>query len=282
MEIEKEKTKTKNKDQEQEWIREIWHSYMTTGNLPDDIPAPWWKSKRYRRFFLHLPSDPRCTSCYFPFEGVGGSIVRGIFGVQPSRLNPHFCNMCEQFAQNYQGGAEVEVTILFADIRGSTQLAEKMNPTEFSQLINRFYNTTTSILFEHNAMVEKIAGDSITAFYTEGFSGDKHARVAIETAKEIIKATGHHSHSEPWAPLGIGIHTGMAFVGSVLSDSGANEIAVLGDTANTGARLCSLARAGEIYISKAVAEAAGIDGEGIPKHQLNLKGRSEPIEAWVL
>jgi adenylate cyclase len=272
----------KQDKKQQDWVREVWHSYLTKGELPDSEEVPWWTSKRYRKFFLHLPSEPRCASCYYPFEGVGGTIMRSVFGVQPSRMNPHFCNMCEQFAEKYPGGAEIELTILFADIRGSTQLAEKMNPTDFSHLINRFYNTTTSILFEHDAMVEKIAGDAITAFFTDGFSKEQPALAAVNAAKEIIEATGHHSNSDPWAPLGIGIHTGMAYVGAVRADNGANEVAVLGDTANTGARLCSLARAGEIYVSKATAEAAGIDGEGIPKRQLNLKGRSEPVEAWIL
>jgi adenylate cyclase len=272
----------KHDENEQDRIRKIWQTYMTKGEVPEDVKAPWWTTKRYRKLFRHLPSNPRCTSCYKPFEGVGGSLMLGIFGVQPSRLNPHMCNLCERFAQKYQGGAEVMITILFVDIRGSTRLAEKMNPTEFSQLINRFYNSTTSILFQYDAMVEKIAGDSITAFFTEGFSGQKHARVAVDTAKEILKATGHYADSEPWAPLGIGIHTGMAYVGSVRSDSGANEIAVLGDTANIGARLCSLARAGEIYISSATASAAGLDEQGIEKRQMSLKGRSQPIEAWIL
>jgi adenylate cyclase len=274
--------KDEDKQQEQERIQKIWYSYLTQGELPEGVQAPWWTSKRYRKFFLRLPTNPRCATCYYPFEGVGGSIMRGLFGVKPSRMNPHFCNMCEQFAQDYQGGAEVELTILFADIRGSTRLAESMNPTQFSQLINRFYNTTTSILFQHDAMVEKIAGDAISAFFTRGFSGDQHASVAVETAKQILTATGHHAEAEPWAPLGIGIHTGMAYVGSVRSDSGTNEVAVLGDTANIGARLCSLARPGEIYMSKATAMAARLDSAGIQKREVNLKGRSEPVEAWII
>jgi adenylate cyclase len=277
-----EHVKEKENEQEQERIRKIWYSYLTKGELPEGVDAPWWTSKKYRKFFLRLPANPRCASCYYPFEGVGGSMMRSFFGVKPSRMNPHFCNMCEQFAQDYQGGAEVELTILFADIRGSTRLAESMNPTQFSQLINRFYNTTTSILFQHDAMVEKIAGDAISAFFTRGFSGDQHASVAVETAKQILTATGHHAEAEPWAPLGIGIHTGMAYVGSVRSDSGTNEVAVLGDTANIGARLCSLARTGEIYMSKATAMAARLDSAGIQKREVNLKGRSEPVEAWII
>jgi adenylate cyclase len=262
-------------------VRDVWHSYITKGEMPDYINKPWWASKRFRQIFNHLPSNPRCQYCYYPFEGIGGSIMRGFFGVQPSKLNPHLCNLCDQFVERYQGGAEVEITILFADIRGSTQLAEQMNPTEFGRLINRFYNTTTSILFDHDAMVEKIAGDAITAFFSPGFS-DNHARAAVETAREIIRATGHRSPTGPWIPLGIGIHTGMAYVGAVRADSGAGDIAVLGDTANTGARLSAVAGAGEIYISSATAARAGLADDGVLKQHLNLKGRSEPIEAWVL
>jgi adenylate cyclase len=262
-------------------VRDVWYSYITKGDMPEYIDRPWWAAKRFRHLFAHLPSSPRCQYCYYPFEGLGGSIMRGFFGVQPSKLNPHICNLCDQFVEKYQGGAEVEITILFADIRGSTQLAQKMNPTEYSRLINRFYNTTTKILFDRGAMVEKIAGDAITAFFTPGFS-DNHARIAVESAQEIIKATGHHSPGGPWIPLGIGVHTGMAYVGAVRSDSGAGDVAVLGDTANTGARLSALATPGEIYISQATAAAAGLDDAGVEKRQLNLKGRSEPIEVWII
>jgi adenylate cyclase len=262
-------------------VRDVWHSYIMKGEMPEYVNKPWWASKRFRQLFNRLPSNPRCKACYYPFQGVGGAIMRGFFGVQPSKLNPHFCNLCDKFVEEFQGGAEVEITILFADIRGSTQLAEKMNPTEYSRLINRFYNTTTSILFGHGAMVEKIAGDAITAFFTPGFSKN-HAQVAVQAAREIMQATGHRSPDGPWIPLGIGIHTGMAFVGSVRSDSGAGDIAVLGDTANTGARLSSLAGIGEIYASQTTAAMAAIDEDGIQKHQLLLKGRSEPVEAWVI
>jgi hypothetical protein len=99
-----EHVKEKENEQEQERIRKIWYSYLTKGELPEGVDAPWWTSKKYRKFFLRLPANPRCASCYYPFEGVGGSMMRSFFGVKPSRMNPHFCNMCEQFAQDYQGG----------------------------------------------------------------------------------------------------------------------------------------------------------------------------------
>jgi adenylate cyclase len=257
-------------------IDEAWRIYLTTGDVPDFVGAPWYHAKRLRPLFRHLPADPRCRLCYYPFEGIGGVMMRHVFGVVPSKLNPHLCNLCEEFAEKYKGGAEIELTILFADVRGSTHLAETMKPKEFSQLINRFYNATTKILFDSGALVEKLIGDEVTGFYTPGFSGLDHARVAVEAARAIQTATG------PWIPVGIGVHTGLAYVGSVNSDSGVTNIAVLGDTANTGARLASAAGAGEALISQATAAAAGLEPSGMEMRRLELKGRSEPIEVWVL
>lgn len=269
-----------NKDPE--WVRKVWHAYLTTGDMPNFVGAPWFASRRLRPLFLHLPAEPRCRICYYPFEGVGGTIMRRFFDIRPSKLNPHLCNNCEQFLQHYKGGAEVEITILFADVRGSTSLAENMNPTEFSQLINRFYNATTKVLFDSGAFVEKLAGDAVTGFYTPGHAGPEHARLAINAGRTILKVTGHHLSPGPWVPVGVGIHTGKAFVGSVHSDSGVSDIAVLGDTANTGARLASLARTGEILVSQATAVKAGLEPSGIEIRQLELKGRSEPVEVWVM
>src|SRR5512145_854050 len=115
-------------------IEEAWRIYLTTGDVPDFVGAPWYHAKRLRSLFRQLPADPRCRLCYYPFEGIGGVMMRHVFGVVPSRLNRHVCNLCEEFAQKYKGGAEIELTILFADVRGSTRLAEKMKPKEFSQL----------------------------------------------------------------------------------------------------------------------------------------------------
>jgi adenylate cyclase len=263
-------------------ITEIWHTYLTTGDMPDSLSAPWFSKKQLRPLYLHLPAEPRCHTCYYPFSGIGGSIMRRVFGIKPSKLNPHVCNLCDNFLEQHPGGAEVQITILFADVRGSTQLAEKMAPAAFGDLMKRYFDIVTKVVYESGALVEKIAGDAVTAFFTEGFSRSNPAGDAIQTGQEILKATGHGSPEGPWIPVGVGIHTGLAYVGSVRSDSGGSDIGVLGDTANTGARLSSLARAGEVLVSQAAAEAAGLDRAGIEMRKLALKGRTEPVEAWVL
>jgi adenylate cyclase len=263
-------------------ITKVWREYLNTGDMPDYIPVPWYLTKRFQDLYRQLPDNPRCRLCHIPFEGVGGTILRHALKFAPSRLNPHICNYCDEFIQNYKGGAEVELSILFADVRGSTQLAEKMSPTEYSQIINRFYNVTTKVLFDSGALVEKLIGDAATGFYTHGIAGHNHAQIAVRSAREILRVTGHHPSAEPWVPVGIGVHTGMAYVGAVHTDTGASDITVLGDTANIGARLASMADPGEIVISQATAHAAGLEPAGIEIRRPILKGRTEPIEVWVL
>jgi len=259
----------------------MWHTYMTSGTLPEDADSRW-HDPTLRSLVRHLPTEPRCAVCYYPFQGIGGQLVRRLLGIQRSRLNPKLCNVCELFAENHQGGTEVEMSMLFADVRGSTAMAEKMSPTDFSRLIDRFYKATTREIFHASGMVEKIIGDEVTGFFVPGFAGQKHARVAVETAQAILKATGHRDVSGPWVPVGVGVHTGVAFVGAVSTENGAADITILGDAVNTAARLASLAGPGEVIASDETIRSAGLSTSGMEARRLQLRGRSEPVDAWAL
>jgi adenylate cyclase len=260
---------------------EVWRSYMTTGKLPDYAHPVWYENKYLRPFVRLLPSDPRCRWCYYPFHGIGGRLSRILLGVTPSKLNPQLCNMCERTANKFPGGTEIEVSVLFADVRGSTTIAEKMSPAEFSHLIDSFYKATTRVLFKKRAFVEKLIGDEVTGFFVPGFAGKTHARYAVEAGEEILRATGHDSPDGPWIPVGVGVHTGVSFVGAVSSEGGGADIAVLGDTPNTGARLASHATTGEIVMSNATRVSAGIGTDGMEPRHLKLKGRTEEMDVWV-
>jgi hypothetical protein len=72
-----------------------------------------------------------------------------------------------------------------------TTLAEKQSPAEFSRLIDRFYTATSKVLYKKNALLEKLIGDEVTAFFVPGVAGPQHARLAIEAGEEILRATGH-------------------------------------------------------------------------------------------
>jgi len=260
---------------------EVWRTYMTIGKLPAFAKPKWYEAKTIRRFVKLFPKDPRCKMCFYPFAGLGGTLARTFLRLEASRLNPNLCNICEKVAQDYPGGAEIELSMLFADVRGSTPLAERMSPAEFSRLIDRFYSATTKALFQKNGLVEKLIGDAVTGFFVPGIAGPNHARLAVEAGEAILKATGHQDPGGPWIPVGVGVHTGIAFVGSVTAEGGANDIAILGDNVNAAARLASVAAPGEIVVSEAARLAAALDSSGMEARHLELKGRKEAVDAWV-
>jgi adenylate cyclase len=272
-EIIEEKQLTEKSEQDA-MVEEVWRTYLTTGEHKIE--------RRHRHIFRLLPGDPRCNGCYAPFQGAGSAVVRTIYGRRPSSLNPQLCNVCDEFAQKYQGGAEIELSLLFVDVRGSTALAEDMNPTEYSKLINRFYQAASQVMIQSDALIDKIIGDQVAGMYVPGFAGKEHPRRAIEAAREILQATGYGSSGKAWISLGAGVHTGTAFVGSLGSEQGTSDITVLGDAPNTAARLSTNAHKGEILISESAYKASGLESGDLEKRTLELKGKSEPVNAWVM
>ena len=172
--------------------------------------------------------------------------------------------------------------MLFADVRGSTSLAEGMTPTEFGHLISRFYSVATAVLIDHEAIIDKLVGDQVTGLFVPGLAGPEHARRAVTAAREILRLTGHADADGPWISVGAGVHTGTAYVGAVGVSHGSTDITVLGDAANTAARLSSSARQGEILISDDSFAAAQSPFENLEQRQLKLKGKSEPVPVRVL
>jgi len=253
---------------------EEWWYNLLTGNNP---PLPG----RQLRYLLRLiPSGPRCKFCNAPYHGIGGQVMRRI-GKGPSRLTPQLCRQCQGFADQYLGGTEIELTMLFADVRGSTTLAEKIGNAAFARLISRFFATAGEVLIRHQAMIDKLVGDQATGMFVPGFAGPDHRYKAIKAAQELLYATGHNQADGPWIPVGVGIHTGVAFVGSVGSAGSATDITVLGDPANVAARLSSTAAAGEILISRD-AVTPELDVKHLEARELELKGKSQVVGVYVL
>jgi adenylate cyclase len=255
-------------------IEKMWLEMLVSGDIT--------KERRMRSLFRRLPREPRCKNCLAPFSGIGARLVKMVYGKQPSRLNPRMCNICDEFASRHQGGAEVDIAMLFADVRGSTSLAEEMSVAEFHALIDRFYQATTQVLVETDALIDKLIGDEVSGIYVPGYAGPQYASRAVEAAHKILHATGHADPDGPWIPVGVGIHTGRAYVGAVGSPDGMVDITALGDAPNTAARLASNARPGEILVSQATYQAAGLDGQAAEQRSLQLKGRSQPVEVYVL
>jgi len=135
-----------------------------------------------------------------------------------------------------------------------------MTATEFSRLMNRFHAVTTDVLVKTNAFIDKLVGDEVIGIYLPIFTGPNHARPATQAARELLRATGHGGRGGPWLPVGVGVHTGRAFFGTVSGAEGTfSDFTALGDTVNTTARVASAARAGEALITDAAYIAAGLD-----------------------
>ena len=252
----------------------LWRKFLTTGDFKDKT--------FFRHIFRILPGSSRCAICYVPFEGSGSFFSKHIFRKYRSNYNPKLCTACEDFAKEYRGGVEIELSLLFADVRGSTSIAEKLSPTEFRNLINRFYSVSTNVLVNEDAMIDKIIGDQVSGMFLPGFTGPNHARKALRAAQQLLQETGHGMSEEPWIPLGVGIHTGVAFVGSLGTEKGSSDVTVLGDVPNTAARLSSNAKVGEILISQSAINAIGLKTEDLEQRQLTLKGKSESTLVNVL
>jgi adenylate cyclase len=264
-----------------ETIDDLWYWYLT-GEKRATFPAEYERVfESYRRVYKLFPGDPRCFECDIPLGGLASLVLRP-WGSRPSSFSPRFCSHCEGFARSREAGAEVELSLLFADVRDSTGLAEKIGTFKFKELIKRFYKASSEVLIEHNAMVNRLMGDQVIALFVPRFAGHDHAKVAIQAAQGLLQATGHNDPAGPWISVGIGVHTGKAFVGVVGSSEGVNEIAVLGSAANLAARLSSQAAAGEVLISSDAVQSAGFNAGGLESRTLSLKGISTPVVTSVL
>jgi adenylate cyclase len=97
----------------------------------------------------------------------------------------------------------------------------------------------------------------------------------------LLRATGHGDPAGPWIPIGIGVHTGNAFIGSV-GEPPVTDLTALGDVVNTTARLASAAAAGEALITEAAASASRFDAPTFERRELELKGKRDLTPVFVV
>ncbi len=243
---------------------QMWQKVLTEGHAP---------LVRARRVFRHLPSEPRCKVCNNPFGGVAGRVLAAA-GFNPSRKNPNLCTRCCDALP--AGGAEVDVAVLFADVRGSTALAERASAADFAGLLNRFYSVATRTLLHHDAIIDKLVGDEVMAFFVRGISGPDYRGRAVEAGLDLMRAVGYGT-GEPWLELGAAVNAGIAYVGNV--GTAVMDFTALGDTVNVAARMQQHAAGGELLVAQGVADDMTANA---PRRTLSLRGREEPLDAFLV
>jgi adenylate cyclase len=238
---------------------------------------------KFRANLKRIPSSPRCKLCNAPFGGAGGAVMKHFgFGRFPG--NPAICTNCiSQYRKLGVIGAEIPVTLLFADIRGSTGFGERLSPTGFHDFLVPFYRLGSASILDHDGLVDKLVGDEVIGLFFGGVSGPGHAAAAIAAAVDLVARAGRPDATPMGSiPIGAGVHTGIAYVGPTGPEGTVDDFTALGDAVNTAARLASAAVAGELLVSVDAAEAAGTVASGAERRTLEVRGREATIDVVVL
>jgi adenylate cyclase len=177
------------------------------------------------------------------------------------------------------GGESQRITLLFADVRGFTTMAEKMKPREAVEVLNEFFARMTNVIFQHDGTLDKYLGDGLMALFGAPFALQNDAEAAVRAAVDMQKSLAELNiiSGKPPLSIGIGIHTGEAVVG-FLGTERRMDYTAIGDTVNVASRLTSQAGPGQIVISSATHAQLGREISCCQLSAMKLKGRAEPIE----
>ncbi len=259
--------------EQQNGNEDLWKTIFAAGH--PDLQKQQWLHKK-------LPLKPRCRMCLVPFKGIGGWIMRMKGKAQNSR-NPNYCNACDKFLEAFPGGAEVEMSVLYVDIRNSTQYTQSNNATDVGQRINIFLDQATRIITDHDGFVMAFYGDCIVAAWPPGFSGENHALKAQQAAMGLVRDKGMVDKSGDPIPVGVGVHTGNVFIGTVTALQGSfRDVSIFGSNVNLTARLASHATALQALASAENIIASGKKPTSFNCETVELKGFQEPVEVYTL
>lgn len=202
-----------------------------------------------------------------------------------SRFMPEYVvrQMLEHPESFKLGGVNQTITVLFADVRGFTRLAEHAPPEQVVQLLNLYFSAMSDIIFAHSGTLDKYIGDGLMALFGAPTTTPDDAAnavvVAIEMQHRIQKLNeDFRAAGLPEVSIGIGLHTGEATVGYIGSDR-RTEYTAIGDTVNLASRLESNAGGGQILLSEATVGALPQGQFPLREHAaLTVKNRAQPVQ----
>jgi adenylate cyclase len=252
---------------------ELWRTIFQDGH-PALTKQQW----------LHhlMPTEPRCRLCYSPFAGLGGWWQKTFRHRAPSSRNPHYCAACDEFINQFPGGANVDLSMLFIDIRQSTIYATHSTPADVNQRVNHFLDQATKIITDNDGFIMAFYGDCVVAVWPPGFCGKEHAAKAVSCANKLADTFAKDSLLAP-IPVGVGVHSGTVFMGTVQAAKGLfRDVSVFGADVILTSRLAAEAKAFQVLISDVCWQHSG---ESLVEHAsafVSLKGFDEPVKTYRL
>jgi len=180
------------------------------------------------------------------------------------------------------GGQVVEVTALFADLRGFTTFSEAVDPPAIVEMLNRYYAVAVPCILDNGGTVIQFVGDALLALFNAPARQPDHAARAVRAALQMQEAVRLVAEDHPdWPRFRVGANTGPALVGNIGSESlrGYNA---MGDAVNVAARLQSIAKPGQVVIGGATRDALGDRVEADFLGDLEVAGRRQKVPAWMV
>jgi class 3 adenylate cyclase len=235
-----------------------------------------------------------CKGCWqqmhvpIPLRGIAALPFRA-FGIRRSRMNPNICTICETMFTKVMRARKVsiDVTVLFADLRGYTALSQSLPEDQIAALLDVFYDECASAIWEYDGLLNKTIGDAIMAIFNFPIRQPDHAARAIDAAREIQRRC-HARQSMPVGPLdgackaigvGIGMDSGMVSFGEFGRSH--RDLTAIGTVVNTAARAQAAAEAGQILVTRTVRDRCGPVLAASEGRLYPLKGLSEPAELYA-
>lgn len=219
------------------------------------------------------------------------SVPFRVCGITRSKMNPNICTICERSFRYVKKERHISInaTILFADIRGYTDLTERMDQAAVNELVSTFQDQCAEAIWAHDGIVNKQMGDGLMAIFNFPIKNERHASAALAAAVEIQKrcksaldrlADGGSDQLRNRLGVGVGVHTGTVEIGEFSTFR--SDFTAIGSPVNMTARLESEAAAGEIVISPEVAAEVSDHVSGTTTRVAMLKGFSEPVTVHVV
>ena len=199
-------------------------------------------------------------------------------------------NLVEQIVSGQltlnQGGARRDVTMLFADIRGFTSMSERHTPEEMVITLNVYFEVMVDVLFRHGGTLDKYVGDEIIGLFGAPVELADAPLRSVRCALDMMRALEEFNRlridqGREKVSIGIGVNTGSVIAGAIGS-SRTLQYTVIGDAVNIAARLCSLAKPGEIIISESTLQLAGPHILVEPRKAVQVKGKREALPIYAV
>ncbi len=218
----------------------------------------------------------QCLVCGTTLDGPLGGLFH-LFGITRSTRNPNICNRCDAHMQE---GRVIELSVIFADLTGFTEMTNRLGPERSYEVVEAFFKMTNEVLTRNDAFIDKYIGDAVMAIFNAPIPNAEHARGATTAAlgiqeglKSVSQALGFDLQARA------GVASGYARVGR-LGSTDRKDYTAIGDVVNLASRLEAFAKPGEVIVEERAFRQVAGDYPDLAPETLAVRGFAEPVTAY--